>query len=164
MRFELAPRDRLTSITTALWIPAGLLLAGVAYWQTHQWQVLLGLAVWIALYGIIHQLGPTGYYLDSAEIRIERPIGPIRIPLHQVRGARAVDLSPLQVTKQTGASGLVAYVGRFSSRALGGSFKAFATTLSPAVLVDTMPPYLISPADRDFFLRQLEGHLAARGR
>jgi len=154
MPFSLAPRDLQTEIATKLWplLAAGLVVAGVL---SSTWPLLAAGLLVAALGLVVYLFSPTGYRVTSEHIQVLRPIGPLTISRSEVRAASLLHLSPFLVGSLLACSGLYAYMGWYWHPKAGGIFRAYATTFSPAVLLEGKQRYLLSPADYDYFIREV---------
>lgn len=162
MRFP-APWDRTLRIATtvavvAMIVGAALLLRLAARAETPSATVMAAaLAGAFALtLGISFALAPSGYSIEPARLRIERPLRAIELPLASIRAAGALPDGALRgAIRVAGSGGLFGYYGRFWTRRLG-AFRLYATRRAGLVVVDTATDrFVLSPEPPERFLDAL---------
>lgn len=146
-----------TSILTVVLVAIGVGLPALGLYLSGPdpellWPFLLAPAGSAAILLGSWALAPRGFALRAGELRVERPLLSLRIPL---RSIRAVDLLPgdglAGALRTAGNGGLFGYYGRFWSRALG-SFRMYATRRDRLVRVETDEAvYLLSPEPPERF-------------
>jgi hypothetical protein len=132
-----------------------------------------GLTLWVlaiavpALAGsfwLARARAPLGFTVDHFAVRVERPLGPVVIPLSTVR---AVSLLPgpfPQPHAWRGTLGVYGYTGACRTPALG-AFRLYATRREGLVLVDTTTGrFVLSPEPPEDFVDEVQSRLAGAQR
>jgi Bacterial PH domain len=152
MRFP-APWDRTNRVSTtaailvltAVVIAAGALTAAIDAAAAPVVVAIVAASV-AATLGLGWALAPKGYALLGDQLRIERPLRAIEIPLRTIHAAVALPDGALKGSlKVMGSSGFFGWYGRFWNRKLG-AFRAYATRRDGLVLVDAgADRFVLSP-------------------
>lgn len=108
---------------------------------------------------------PRGYSVSADEVRVERPIGPVRVPLERIESVK--DGAPFLAGRPIGifrVGGFYGSYGRFRSSTLG-VFDLYFTGELPVVAIRRRgaKPLLISPDDCGPFLDALARAARERG-
>ncbi|GAO02080.1 PH domain-containing protein [Anaeromyxobacter sp. PSR-1] len=109
-------------------------------------------------------LAPSGFEIEAALIRVERPLLPIEIPLREVREVELLAPGALAgAIRLLGTSGAFGHYGRFRSRSLG-KFRMYATRGDGLVRVTTdRDTFVLSPDPAEPFVEEVLSR-AARAR
>jgi hypothetical protein len=94
-------------------------------------------------------VSPMSYTVEAGTLRINRPIGPVRINRADIREVRMVDEHELRGLVRTfGSGGLFGYFGKFYSRTLG-HVTLYTTQRKNRVLIQTEQgkTFILSPDD-----------------
>jgi hypothetical protein len=163
-RFEL-PWDRSLRVTTALFV---LLLLGVGagvpwfVWRAAEGDpsalpgVLLPLLAVAVILPLTWALAPRALTLGGGVLRVERPFGPLEIPLAGIRAVGRLPREALRGLVRTwGSGGAFGWYGRHWSRRLG-AVRLHATRRDGYVVVDTDEGrHVVTPDDPDAFVAAL---------
>lgn len=156
-----APWDRTLRITTAavvlLLAAAAATFAYVALRAGVPFEIFLGIAALVALIlGAAWALAPRGFAVEAGQVRIERPLRSIAIPIRTIRSAGPLPAGALRGAMRLGGSGgLFGYYGRFWSRTLG-AFRLYATRREGLVRLDTPDDrFVLSPDRPERFLEEV---------
>ncbi len=162
MRYA-APWDWTIRITTAVVTGLLVLLGGgvsIAGWLAGGSEfaaigAFIALAFGTALL-LVRALAPTGFAIGAGQVRIERRLRPLAIPLARIRAAGPVpDRSLARALRLGGSGGLFGWYGRHWTRALG-EFRIYATRMRGLVQLDTPEGrWVLSPEPPDRFLAEL---------
>jgi len=109
-----------------------------------------------ATLGVTWSLAPRAFAVEAGEVRIERPLRPIAIPIRSIRSAGLLPRAALRGALRLGGSGgLFGYYGRFWSRSLG-AFRLYATRRDGLVRIDTPEErFVLSPEAPERFLEEV---------
>lgn len=101
-------------------------------------------------------LAPTGFEIETALIRVERPLLPIEIPLREVREVELLAPGALAgAIRLLGTSGAFGHYGRFRSRSLG-KFRMYATRGDGLVRVTTeRDTFVLAPEPAEPFVEEV---------
>lgn len=101
-------------------------------------------------------LAPSGFEIEAALIRVERPLLPIEIPLREVREVEVLAPGALGgAIRLLGTSGAFGHYGRFRSRTLG-KFRMYATRGDGLVRVTTeRDTFVLSPEPLEPFVEEV---------
>lgn len=102
---------------------------------------------------------PTSYTIDGMHLRINRPVGPVRIHRAEIVDVRPLDADELRGLIRTfGSGGLFGYYGKFYNGTLG-HMTFYATRRDNRILVRTGKgkTYVLTPEDVEGFMRALRG-------
>ncbi len=147
-----APWDRLVKVTTTL---VCVVLIVIILLPPHEWGWIFALKLIVPVLGLGLSwiFAPLGYRIEGNELVVKRCIGPVRIPLSDVKSARPMATRELWTTvRLLGVGGVFGYFGKFYSFALGDE-NWYATDMNRAVLLETdTAKYVVTPDDRDAFL------------
>lgn len=182
-KYYKAEPDRLLRITTRV---AGLLFllppaaVGVVWYKTLYsppgckqpppffsdflaFVVLLLLAAMVVTAWLTRALAPKGYELDDIELKIDRDMRPITVPLRDITEVFKLEDGLLRRSlRLMGTSGFYGYYGLFWHRKLG-KYRAYATRLDGLVGVRTEKTlYALSPGDPEEFIASLSALLPRR--
>jgi hypothetical protein len=105
---------------------------------------------------ITKALAPKGYDLNDVELRIDRGLRPITIPVREITEVSRLEDGLLRRSlRLMGASGYYGYYGLFWNSKLG-RFRAYATRFTGLVAVRTAKTlYVITPDDTEDFVATL---------
>jgi len=106
--------------------------------------------------GVTWSLAPRAFAVEDGQVRIERPLRPIAIPIRSIRSAGLLPRAALRGALRLGGSGgLFGYYGRSWSRSLG-AFRLYATRRDGLVRVDTPDErFVLSPEAPERFLEEV---------
>jgi hypothetical protein len=109
-----------------------------------------------AILGATWSLAPRGFAVEAGQVRIERPLRAIAIPVRSIRSAGLLPKGALRGALRLGGSGgLFGYYGRFWSRSLG-AFRLYATRRDGLVRIDTPEErFVLSPEAPERFLEEV---------
>jgi len=164
MHFD-APWDAATRWITigalGVCIAAGLVVAR-AVLATDQWVVraVLVVAAAPALLAVpaLYLWSPRSYLVEDREIVIQRPIGPVRIPLKSVRGVKPLDASA-KLLRTFGVGGVFGFYGSFREASLGPVSLYASRGAGRIVVLSSPKPVVISPEPPEAFLAEVEKRL-----
>lgn len=110
----------------------------------------------LAIFSLSFAYSPRGYVVSDGSVIVVRLIGDVRIPLDEVREARATTRDDLRgCVRLWGNGGLFGYYGLFRTRAFGVC-SWYVTNRSQMVMVKTAAKtVLFSPDDKEGFLSAL---------
>jgi hypothetical protein len=113
----------------------------------------------LLLIGAAYAFSPRGYRVTASHIEVCRPIGPVRIPLAEVREVRRIGKKEMGgALRVAGSGGFFGYYGAYRNRALG-SFKMYATDLSRSVLLSGKRRIVVSPDRPETFVEVVQSCL-----
>jgi hypothetical protein len=146
------PWDRTLAVSTALIVALFAALGvGIPWLVGREAPEMLGvlLLLPLLLLGILAAcwaLAPRGFALEAGEVRVERPVLPVSIPLASIRSVQVLGPAALRGSLRLGGTGgLFGYYGRFWSRSLG-PYRLYATSARRLVLLDTQGGrFVLSP-------------------
>ncbi|HVO21037.1 MAG TPA: PH domain-containing protein [Anaeromyxobacter sp.] len=170
-RFE-APNDQQVRASSRIVLlvlaaaSAGLLALGLALSQGDLellWPFLLAPLAFAVVVGAAFLLAPRGYAICERELRVERAILPVRIPLSSIRTVGPLpDEQARGMLRVGGSGGLFGHFGRYWSRRLG-AFRMYASRRSGLVLVETLGEgFVLSPGDPEAFVAAVLARAPAR--
>jgi len=147
----------------AAFAPAGCrqpppFLADFLGWMVPVLLAAMGLTAWLT-----KAMAPRGYELDDIELRIDRAVRPITVPLRDILEVTRLEDGLLRRSARLmGTSGFYGYYGLFWNRKLG-RYRAYATRLNGLVGVRTERTlYALSPDDPEDFIATLGALLPRR--
>jgi hypothetical protein len=156
-----APWDRTLRVTTfavvLLLAAAAVAFAFVAVRAAVPIEIVAGTAALVAvLLAATFSLAPRSFAVEGGQVRIERPLRPIAIPVRRIRSAGLLPPGALRGALRLGGSGgLFGYYGRFWSRTLG-AFRLYATRREGLVRIDTPDErFVLSPDAPERFLEEV---------
>jgi len=156
-----APWDRTLRVTTlvvVVLLAAVVGIIGVATVRAGAPAALVaGVAALVAaILGAAWSLAPRAFAVEASQVRIERPLRPIAIPVRSIRSAGLLPEGALRGALRLGGSGgLFGYYGRFWSRGLG-AFRLYATRRDGLVWIDTPDErFVLSPDAPERFLEEV---------
>lgn len=152
-----SPRDRALAVFTALMLALFAALGvGIPWLVGREAPEILGflLLLPLLLLGVAlacWALAPRGFALEGNELRVERPLRPVSIPLASIRSVHLLGPGALRGSLRLGGTGgLFGNTGLYWSRSLG-SYRMYATSARRLVLLDTAGGRLVlspDPPDR----------------
>lgn len=139
-----------------------VVLLGFACWFTPYWSVriplCLGIVMCLSILVGTYLYSPRAYRIEKSAVVIERPIGDVSIPFTSVRSVTPMDECIGGSWKTLGNSGLFGIYGTFYNKKLG-HFRMYAQRTSAAVILHTdREPIVVTPDDRERFIRELTAH------
>ncbi len=164
--YPLAPMDRMFQVMTwVLLVLMAVLAGGFAIAAAREPEAWVGIPVtlFIALViaGVWCYARPSGFELTSDRLCIRFPLRTREVPLSDVvQGGRITKDEVGFVLRLCGAGGLWGGFGLMWSRNVG-KFDAYISSLHAMVRIDRRDarPLVISPADPDAFVRELQSRL-----
>lgn len=140
----------------AAFAPAGCrppppFLADFLGWMLPVLLAAMGLTAWLT-----RALAPKGYALDDLELKIDRDMRPIAVPVRDITEVFKLEDGLLNRSlRLLGTAGFYGYYGLFWHRKLG-KYRAYATRRAGLVGVRTASTlYALSPDDPDDFMVSL---------
>lgn len=156
-------------MTYALGYGVGIVLPAIigvnmARTSSQAWPLLIPLAT-AALLIVSSLFRPLRYAIDADEIRVERPIGPIRVPFDRIESV--ADATPLLAARIIGifrVGGFYGTYGRFRNSTLG-LFDLYFTGEPQMLAIRRRGtrPLVIGPDEPRRFAETLEQRARARG-
>lgn len=157
-----APYGKLTKYITVFTI---LFLAGLAlfFFLMDKQISYLSTTLFILLVTILiflsYAFSPLGYTVDHKEIKIQRIIKSIIIPLSAVKEVRFdPKAGDLKAARLFGSGGLFGYYGKFRSADLGVHDR-YVTDCKKSVVIYADKTYVISPDRPEVFVGLVEGRI-----
>jgi len=173
IRFD-APRDRQVRVQSRIallvlaTVSAGLLLLGLFAFRGGPeilGPFLIGPAALAVAVALAALLSPRGFALGDGELRIERFLLPVRIPLRSIRSIGPLpEEQAAGMLRVGGSGGLFGHFGRYWSRRLG-AFRMYASRRNGLVLLETdREVFVLSPGDREAFVEAVLARAPAERR
>ena len=100
---------------------------------------------------------PKAYFLSDKDIRIERPINSMTIPLKSIKKVESIEINLFKTIRKWGNGGLYSMTGSFYNRT-HGSFWMYAKN-DNYVMIHADEKYVVSPDDKALFIQSVEGKL-----
>ena len=147
-------------------VSAGLLALGLAISRGQPdllWPFLMAPLAFAVVVAVTFLLAPRGFAIRDRELRVERALLPVRIPLASIRSVGPLPAEQASGMMRLGASGgLFGHFGRYWSRRLG-AFRMYASRRSGLVLLETVGEnFVLSPGDPGAFVEALLARTPAR--
>jgi hypothetical protein len=165
-RFELAPYDLWSWISTILGSLALTVVSALKFLASEQWAAscfpaLLLLFFWLFWLTIL-LLSPWGYLLTDTKIVIQRAILKVALPYEQLEEVRFVDRVEFSPFRLFGSAGLFGYFGLLIPKD-GSRARVYASRWNKMVQLKTAKAiYYLSPADPLEMVTAIQERLAGR--
>ena len=160
-----------TALLVALWLVTCALFLGLGLltgWPP-TFKAVAATVCSLTTVGVLVVLGvgycgaPRAFSVSGVAVTVHRLAGPVPIPLEGITAARRMQPGELRgAVRLMGNGGLFAVTGRFRAPLLG-ELRLYLTHMDDAVIVDAGERLLLSPADPEAFIQQVQRGRAALG-
>ena len=159
-----APQDRFVQATTVLTIIVFSVLFLIFASSNNSFGLALLLSIGIPILALCYLFAPSGYAISESEIRIQRKIGSVKVPLIDITSIEQDSLAcPFWGVRTYGVSGLFGYFGRFYNTHLG-HHSMYVTDRHNAIVIKAHKTYLISPDNPRQFMEIAKARMEATNR